>query len=314
MLTYPSDNIDVTSQALQDIREAALDIAAGRNEIAWCEELLNHMNASHDRMKRASCAIELNTLRKIYTDSSIVRGLLQSIWSHSFEAIATLDSAIIIAGPFGDGRLKLILGVITNIQQLSLSYKPTSTGLLVPSIAPNIASLTCTIPCLPNPPSLLEFQKITSRGPFILRNYTNCWPALRRRPWRSSVYLRSVAGPGRIIPVEVGSDYRSDDWQQSLIPWDDFLSLLDFEDQPSSKVSQKVHYLAQHDLTRQFPALREDIILPDYLYADVVSPDYHEYRHPRNDDKMVFNTWLGPKGTISPAHVVSESIYIFTAF
>ncbi|KJA18544.1 hypothetical protein HYPSUDRAFT_45063 [Hypholoma sublateritium FD-334 SS-4] len=106
---------------------------------------------------------------------------------------------------------------------------------------------------------------------------------MNNHPWKSARYLRSIAGPGRIVPVEIGHD-------------------LDFEDQPSCRPSEDLLYLAQHDLTKQFPTLREDIIVPDYVYASLCSDDSPRYRPPNNDDQIIFNTWLGPKDAMSPAH------------
>ncbi len=103
---------------------------------------------------------------------------------------------------------------------------------------------------------------------------------MSNHPWKSATYLRSIAGPGRIVPVEIGHDYRSTDWKQDLMEWDKFLLTLDFEDQPSCESSEDLLYLAQHDLTKQFPTLREDIIVPDYVYASLGSADWPCYRPP----------------------------------
>jgi lysine-specific demethylase 8 len=128
---------------------------------------------------------------------------------------------------------------------------------------------------------------------------------MQERPWSSVDYLRSVAGPGRIVPVEVGKDYRNDDWTQKLMNWDEFLESIDFPDRPSRQTPGDVLYLAQHNLLTQFPALRADIVIPDYLYACPSCPvDFPAYKPPANEEQFVLNAWLGPKGTISPAHTV----------
>jgi len=83
--------------------------------------------------------------------------------------------------------------------------------------------------------------------------------------------------------------------------WDDFLTSLT---QPSNKTL----YLAQHSLFLQFPNMREDMIIPDYVYSCPNSSySFPGYKPPTNDEQLVLNAWLGPKGTISPAHVVSSS-------
>jgi lysine-specific demethylase 8 len=149
------------------------------------------------------------------------------------------------------------------------------------------------------------FQKTASQHPFILRGYVCDWPAMKGRPWASSNYLRSIAGPGRIVPIEVGSDYRNEDWTQKMMTWEDFLMALDSQSRAHQNQSD-VLYLAQHDLLKQFPALRADILVPDYIYACLSSPaDFPGYKPPCNDEQLVINAWLGPGGTVSPAHTVS---------
>ncbi|KAF9068721.1 hypothetical protein BDP27DRAFT_1326839 [Rhodocollybia butyracea] len=126
-----------------------------------------------------------------------------------------------------------------------------------------------------------------TKRPFVLRKYASSWPALNSHP----------CGPARIVPVEVGADYRTDDWTQQFMGWDEFLQSLESDD------SKVVLYLAQHNLLRQFPALNNDIIIPDYVYACPPPPeDYPQYKPPGNDEQLVINGWLGPRGTVSPAH------------
>ena len=259
-------------------------------------------------MNVATTPQELNTLRKVYTDATILLGLMQSLMSFSLEAITTLDRAIIIAGPFGSGRLDFILDAICRIQIPLLSNwsAKTSNSSKSRSSAIQMDYLKCTISCLSAPPSFIAFQSAYFRQPFLLRNYAANWPALHGHPWRRHEYLLSVAGPGRVVPVEIGTDYRSNDWQQKIMLWEEFLSFLDFEDHPSSTTNTSTYYMAQYDLTKQFPRLLEDIEIPDYLFAEVELPHYHP---PRNDSKTLLNTWLGPKGTFSPAHFVS---FLFT--
>jgi len=262
------------------------------------------MVACHEDMKRTSSSLELNTLRKVYTDAAILRGLLLSLLSLPMNAIACLDQAIIIAGPYGTGRLELIMDLIHNIQRPFLSNQLLNASVTtLPGSSPNFAK--CTVPCLSTPPSFLDFQLTYSRKPFILRAFASNWPALSSRPWRSHAYLCSVAGPGRVVPVEIGRDYRTDDWEQKIMPWDEFLTFLDFEDHPALENASNIYYLAQHDLTKQFPNLLDDVIIPDYLYAELGSSDFPGYTPPHNENRTLLNTWLGPKGTLSPAHIVS---------
>ena len=292
---------NVRIQQLDDLQQAATDLAAGVNQNECADKCLQLMNFSYERMRNLSNNdTSLDIWRSLYTDSCIVRAFAVSRQSLLL-AISTLDRAIIIAGPFGDGRLDLILGLIRNFQlPLSQCYVA-KTMLSTPTIP---ASFECTIPQLSSPPTFLTFQSHHSHQPFILRNYAQDWPAMCDRPWRSAAYLRSVAGPGRLVPVEIGQDYRSGDWKQELMDWTDFLSTIDFDDQPSSRNEETIYYLAQHDLIKQFPALREDMIIPDYVYASLPCVDYPDYRPPQHEYEALFNAWLGPKGAMSPAHTV----------
>ncbi|KAJ6547023.1 hypothetical protein B0H19DRAFT_840806, partial [Mycena capillaripes] len=231
--------------------------------------------------------------RRLHTDASILSALV----SPPLDALAKLDTAIIISGAAGEGRLDLVLDIIQHIQS---GHLPSNTPFrnntpFAPQATPPAAIPRPgrAIPCLATPPSLGAFQSGNHKTPFVLRGYARHWPALNERPWASTEYLRAVAGPGRVVPVEVGRDYRTDDWSQKIVGWEAFLASLDAEDGPPL-------YLAQHSLLMQFPALRADIEIPDYVYADLPRPP--GCPPPTNDEQLVINAWLGPKGTISPAH------------
>lgn len=252
--------------------------------------------------------------RRLYTDACLLRSLADMAHAVSpcdtvaLESIRRLDRAIVIAGASGQGRLDLILHIIENIQRVYLPARSFESAILlaiVPSSLPcQLDSSARGIPCT-EPPSIPLFQKTMSRHPFILRGYVRDWPAMIEHPWASTDYLRSIAGPGRIVPIEVGSDYRNEDWTQKMMDWDQFLAALDSQ-QHVSHNQPDVLYLAQHDLLKQFPALRADIMVPDYIYACLSSPaDFPGYKPPGNDEQLVINAWLGPSGTISPAHTVS---------
>jgi lysine-specific demethylase 8 len=82
--------------------------------------------------------------------------------------------------------------------------------------------------------------------------------------------------------------------------WDDFLDVLE---DPTH--SQTILYMAQHNLLSQFHALREDILIPDYVFTSPEAPaTYPLYRPPNNEEGLALNAWLGPPGTASPAHTV----------
>lgn len=231
--------------------------------------------------------------RRLYTDSTLLRVLasLSSLPSPSdlLSAIRSLDLILIVAGAPGPDRATLTFNLISNAQSL---LPPSTSKRLKPSPRPTLPSphLTCPIPSLTTPPSLNEFLALIAKGPFILRGGCSDWPALSR--WSSFAYLRTLAGPGRVVPVELGGNYTSEGWGQRILPFDEFLGSLE------SEGGEKL-YLAQHDLFRQFPELERDVMVPDYVYS---APEGVDYEAPRNEEGYVMNAWLGPEGTVSPAH------------
>ncbi|TDL27616.1 Clavaminate synthase-like protein [Rickenella mellea] len=253
--------------------------------------------------------------RRLYTEASVVWSLLdlatrpegpEALWR---DAISRLDLAIVVAGAPGEGRLDLIIDAIERIQTTHLSFQTIHqvhpvTGVTETRTVQPLSSAYLPVPCLSKAPSLIAFRSTYSQAPFILRGFISEWPAASIHPWASKNYLRTVAGRGRVVPVEVGVDYRADDWTQKMMEWDDFLDYLLPNEPPQCVNANKVVYLAQHDLFKQFPSLRGDIVVPDYVYASLPSPvAFPKYQPPGNDDGLVCNVWLGPKGTISPAHI-----------
>jgi hypothetical protein len=248
--------------------------------------------------------------RRLHTDASVLRALGSPFKAE--DSIGFLDRAIIVSGAAGNQRLELVQLLIATIQKKILGHNVAS-GPSLSSYARNDPSRALyglpaaqnAVLCLPEPPSFVSFMTTWFKSPFILRGYAGDWAALNDRPWSSFEYLRHVAGPCRIVPVEVGADYRTDDWTQKLMGWDEFMTYL------SGEGRSEVLYLAQHSLFMQFPALRDDIVVPDYVYCSPTAPeDYPDYIPPQNTDKVVLNAWLGPEGTISPAHTVWDSDFI----
>jgi len=149
-------------------------------------------------------------------------------------------------------------------------------------------SCTCDIPQL-EAPSLQEFQaKCFQAGqPTLLLNTIQHWPALHK--WLDLNYLLQVAG-NRTVPIEIGSNYASDEWSQQLVRIRDFLRRQFGGDR--SKSPQDIEYLAQHELFSQIPALKGDISIPDYCSISKEDPP----------GAVDIKAWLGPAGTISPMH------------
>ena len=135
----------------------------------------------------------------------------------------------------------------------------------------------------------------------LLAYLISIYPSTTFNPTPEKGFLPPVLG---IVPVEVGNDYRNDDWTQQIMAFDTFLdALADFAH--GNAKDAPLLYLAQHSMFMQFPALRDDIIIPDYLYASPPIPEnYSQYQPPHTEEQLVLNAWLGPGGTISPAHTV----------
>lgn len=279
------------------------------------EDLLKHAHAA----MASSSAQRSRGWRRVYTDACLLLafGDVLDFWAsgeatRALSAVSHLDHAIVIAGAAGDGRLDLVLDLIEGIQSECLDRPAAGRGDSffgepirdTPAVTPrSLPTAQNTVRCLDAPPSLASFLSRHSQQPFVLRGFLADCPALNEHPWGSLDYLRSAAGPGRVVPVEVGGDYRSDDWTQRMMPWEEFLASID--DVPSAE-PRPVLYLAQHSLFKQFPALQNDIVVPDYVYSSLDPPkNYPQYVPPSNEEQLVLNAWLGPANTVSPAHTVS---------
>jgi hypothetical protein len=209
----------------------------------------------------------------------------------AMSCVARLDHALIIAGAPGQGMQSLIQDVILRTQTEYLPRKPFKYSpklAISPTRSPSahIAALSTssgTIPRLIDPPSLSVFRRELLNKPFILSGFASDWPAMNEHPWNSIDYLRSVGGRGRVVPVEVGKDYRSDDWTQRMMSWDDFLDVLEKD----STHSQTIIYMAQHNLLSQFHALREDILIPDYVFTSPQAPA----TYPFTDRQITRKNW-----------------------
>ncbi|KAJ1300761.1 hypothetical protein OPQ81_002405 [Rhizoctonia solani] len=248
--------------------------------------------------------------RRLYTDAILFRclnllkekSLVNETTNYTAEwelAIRLLDQGIILAGAPGEGRLELVLSCISYIQHWYLPLGPELVNSDPPrtlSEPPSLSLATGQIPTLSPAPSLATFPTL-AQSPFVLPGFASSWPATIN--WKSRAYLISCAGRGRIIPVERGGDYRTDDWGVELMPWDEFLDRIGWEGEESD--SQRL-YLAQHSLFTQFPKLRADIQIPDYVYTE---PERHPCYTgpPGNEEQLVINAWCGGRGANSPAHI-----------
>lgn len=102
------------------------------------------------------------------------------------------------------------------------------------------------------------------------------------------------------MPVEVGESYLAANYVEERMSFGKYLSWYVL---PES--TEKKGYLAQHQLLDQIPALREDIVVPEYCYtapplprpysAAAMTPGYADA--PIDLEEPLMNVWLGPKGT-----------------
>lgn len=155
--------------------------------------------------------------------------------------------------------------------------------------------------------------------PIVFTDLIGDWPAFEDRPWRSAEYLlERTFGGRRLVPVEVGRSYVDEGWRQELISFKAFLkryidptlfpSSEDEDDNklgnnPTKEASKRIGYLAQHNLFQQIPALRNDIQVPDFCWADV--PPHPTEPSKQNQPRLEvpqLNAWFGPARTITPLH------------
>ncbi|GAA6022347.1 hypothetical protein JCM10207_003297 [Rhodosporidiobolus poonsookiae] len=266
---------------------------------------------------------------------------------HARESVRLLDMALIVAGAPGEGRTELVFVLLELAQDRLRAAAGTATDgepplkkrrrgsspPPSPSRSPRPAApapgptraplpppyLHRPLPCLsslpssltPNPSAVPPFSASPSHAhnaPFVIRRAYSSSTACER--WGDPAYLREKAGPGRVVPVEVGGDYTAEGWGQRVMPFDEFLEALSPpspESSSSPAAPPPVFYLAQHSLFHQLPTLLADLPLPA-LSDPAVRPqtDGSGVRYSgagaTTADGRVVNAWLGPRGTKSAAH------------
>ncbi|KAI7693363.1 Clavaminate synthase-like protein, partial [Hortaea werneckii] len=151
---------------------------------------------------------------------------------------------------------------------------------------------------------LVEFQEwldvITQ--PLVIPKVARHWRASKL--WRSPRYLMEhTLGGRRLVPIELGKLYTDKDWSQRLMSFAEFTKNCLLPSRP-----REVGYLAQTDLFDLLPALKADIMTPDYCWSTPpASTDEATLKTaglssaPSLSEPLV-NVWLGPSGTRTPLH------------
>ncbi len=154
-------------------------------------------------------------------------------------------------------------------------YDPSVT---VPDGVPRISNIGLS--------TFLETYLIPGR-PVIITNYIDDWPAMES--WPNMEYWRRLAAL-RTVPVEVGGKYTSDGWGQQLMTMNEFIT--------DHIEGGGGGYLAQHELLEQIPALKKDLLTPEYTSMLREDEEVDAYTY----GGVTTHIWFGPAGTISPCH------------
>ena len=266
--------------------------------------------------------------------------------------VSLLDMAIIMAG--AEGRRDIIESILESLQRYfqepyqddrepnykrrkldvpssqysdRFSFECSRNILVQPQIQYPIPSTTAP------PVWVFEQHLQAQKGPLVINQALEHWPALDNRPWGSPSYLmHKTFGGRRLVPVELGRSYTDEGWGQRILPFGNFMDkyLIRRTDIPEYCLNERdpnsvdvlnetatediedphneeprIGYLAQHDLFSQIPSLRNDISIPDYCYTEPLqSPERRTEgeRVPPRLEEPLLNAWFGPAGTVSPLH------------
>ncbi|KAG0372441.1 hypothetical protein BGX24_000248 [Mortierella sp. AD032] len=252
-------------------------------------------------------------------------------------AIAVCDNVLVMAGASGSGRRDFVFEMINYFETVIEAGQELTEDVTTHSAPSAKRQKTSTTPTLtgaenvklgeeplqgPIPevrypiarvhlPTMEEFQQHvngggeegTPGGPIVITGGIDHWPAKDR--WTDLDLICRTAGPDRLVPIEIGSQYTDEEWTQKLVTMREFIqtyilrqnNAMTNDESKDGKAVMEVGYLAQHDLFAQIPRLRRDIDIPDYC---MIGPDDQEGYNPPDD--VLLNAWFGPRGTVSPMH------------
>lgn len=129
------------------------------------------------------------------------------------------------------------------------------------------------------------------QSPFHFPNLVRNWNAIHE--WSLPSFFKTFFGH-RTVPVELGSDVLSKDFNIKLMRFSEFIEVY-----CNQNNSTKTAYLAQHDLFSHIPALREFVDIPEIVIAFKESLVGEGYPN----SKILINCWIsGCKGTVTPFH------------
>ncbi|KAF9564116.1 hypothetical protein EC968_004619 [Mortierella alpina] len=271
--------------------------------------------------------------RELYTDAGIVKALALGLFDSCSAAdrnsadplklaIASCDNVLVMAGASGAGRKPFVFQLINALEERingrEEACKPSAekrqkTAAKAAKLGeePRQGPFPKILHPIPRVhlPTMDAFQRHVhgkscsgEATPLIITGAIDHWPAKER--WTDLDTLCRTAGPDRLVPIEIGSQYTDDQWTQKLVTMREFIqqyvvrdATSHGEDSANEEHRMPIGYLAQHDLFEQIPRLRRDIDIPDYCMIETQNQEgYH-----RPDD-VLLNAWFGPRGTVSPMH------------
>jgi len=217
------------------------------------------------------------------------------------DIVVALDKGIQLSG--APGRKHLFDAVFQQLENLIEDDNDTDIATTFRVARPKALQTQFHIARANKPESFACFQSWlnNTRKPLIIPGTMAEWPATQR--WQNPHYLLGLTlGGRRLVPVEVGKSYTDEDWAQRIMAFRDFMQTYLLPDQPEA-----IGYLAQHDLFAQIPALKNDVMVPDYCYttppeADEMALKTAGLANVKHIDEPLLNAWLGPKGTKTPLH------------